>query len=56
MPMIDVYASAGTFDDPQSLALKASYVKAHGLGGMMYWEQSQDLDGQLLDVLAGALQ
>jgi chitinase len=45
-----------SYDDPQSLALKARFVKARGLGGMMYWEQSQDLDGQLLDVLAGALQ
>jgi chitinase len=45
-----------SYDDPQSLALKARFVKGHGLGGMMYWEQSQDRDGQLLDVLAGALQ
>jgi chitinase len=45
-----------SYDDPQSLALKARFIKAHALGGMMYWEQSQDADGQLLDVLAGALQ
>jgi chitinase len=45
-----------SYDDPQSFTLKARFVKAHGLGGMMYWEQSQDLDGQLLDVLAGVLQ
>jgi chitinase len=44
-----------SYDDPQSLANKAEYVKAHHLGGMMYWEQSQDPDGQLLDVLARAL-
>jgi chitinase len=44
-----------SYDDPQSLALKAGYVKARQLGGMMYWEQSQDPDGQLLGVLAGAL-
>ena len=44
-----------SYDDPQSLAIKARFVKAHGLGGMMYWEQSHDLDGQLLGVLAGAL-
>lgn len=44
-----------SYDDPQSLALKAGYVKAHQLGGMMYWEQSQDPEGQLLGVLAGAL-
>jgi chitinase len=44
-----------SYDDPQSLAIKARFVKAHGLGGMMYWEQSQDLDGQLLGVLSTAL-
>jgi chitinase len=35
--------------------LKAAYVKSHQLGGMMYWEQSQDPDGQLLGALANAL-
>jgi chitinase len=45
-----------SYDDPQSLKLKAEFVKAHGLGGMMYWEQSQDPDGQLLGVLATALE
>ncbi len=44
-----------SYDDPQSLALKAVYVKSHRLGGMMYWEQSQDPDGQLLGKLADAL-
>jgi chitinase len=44
-----------SYDDPQSLALKAAYVKSHQLGGMMYWEQSQDPDGQLLGALANAL-
>ena len=45
-----------SYDDPQSLRLKAAFVKARGLGGMMYWEQSQDPDGELLDVLATALE
>lgn len=45
-----------SYDDPQSLAIKARFVKAHGLGGIMYWEQSQDLDGQLLNVLSAELQ
>lgn len=40
-----------SYDDPQSLALKAEYVKQKGLGGMMYWEQRQDDNEQLLDVL-----
>jgi chitinase len=44
-----------SYDDPQSLALKAAFVKSRKLGGMMYWEQSQDPDGELLDVLARGL-
>jgi chitinase len=44
-----------SYDDPQSLALKAAFVRAHQLGGMMYWEQSQDPGGKLLGVLADAL-
>ena len=31
-----------TYDDPQSIAAKAAFVKAHHLGGIMYWEQSLD--------------
>ncbi|HZP64782.1 MAG TPA: glycoside hydrolase family 18 protein [Rudaea sp.] len=44
-----------SYDDPQSLALKAAYVRAHHLGGMMYWEQSQDPGGALVGVLARGL-
>ena len=44
-----------SYDDAQSLKLKADFVKARGLGGMMYWEQSQDPRGELLGVLAAAL-
>jgi len=44
-----------SYEDPQSLALKASFVKAHDLGGIMYWEQSQDPDGQLLGAISNAL-
>jgi chitinase len=44
-----------SYDDPASLALKAQFVKAHRLGGMMYWEQGQDPQGELLDVLAREL-
>jgi chitinase len=45
-----------SYDDPQSLAAKAAFVKSRRLGGMMYWEQSQDPDGQLLGVLTTALE
>ena len=44
-----------SYDDTQSLQLKADFVKARGLGGMMYWEQSQDPRGELLGVLSAAL-
>jgi chitinase len=44
-----------TYDDPQSLAIKAEFVKTRHLGGMMYWEQSQDQDGELFAVLARGL-
>ena len=44
-----------SYDDPQSLALKAAFVKSHHLGGMMYWEQSQDPNAELLGALAKTL-
>lgn len=44
-----------SYEDPRSLALKAEYVKRNGLGGIMYWEQRQDDNEQLLDVLDKAL-
>jgi chitinase len=40
-----------SYDDPQSLAAKAAYVKAHHLGGIMYWEQSHDPQGELLGAI-----
>lgn len=41
-----------SYDDPQSIAEKARYVKDHGLGGGMFWELSGDTsDAALLDSL-----
>ena len=40
-----------TYDDPESIAAKAAYIKAHHLGGMMYWEQTHDADGELVDAI-----
>ena len=40
-----------SYDDPESLELKKEYVLANGLGGVMIWEMSSDLDDQLLDAL-----
>ena len=31
-----------TYDDPQSLRLKAEYARDHHLGGVMIWELSED--------------
>ena len=44
-----------SYDDPYSLRLKARFVRSRGLGGVMYWEQSQDPDGELLGALSAAL-
>jgi chitinase len=31
-----------SYDDPESLRLKAEYAKKHQLGGVMFWELSAD--------------
>jgi chitinase len=38
------------YDDPQSVGVKADYVKAHNLGGVMFWEVTAD-DGSLLSTI-----
>lgn len=45
-----------TYDDPQSLAAKAAWVRQQQLGGIMYWEQGHDPRGELLDALWQGLQ
>jgi chitinase len=40
-----------TYDDPESLQRKCSYIREHGLGGAMFWEYNSDLSGALLDAL-----
>ena len=44
-----------TYDDPQSIAIKAEYVHKHGLGGVMFWELSQDSGGVLVDAIVKGL-
>ena len=44
-----------TYDDPQSIAIKAEYVRKHGLGGVMFWELSQDSGGVLVDAIVKEL-
>lgn len=44
-----------TYEDEQSIALKAQYIKSNGLGGAMIWELSQDPNGVLLNSLINGL-
>ncbi|MFC4526606.1 glycoside hydrolase family 18 protein [Dyella halodurans] len=44
-----------SYEDPQSLRAKAAFIKAKGLGGVMYWEHSLDRNEELLDVLDQSL-
>lgn len=37
-----------TYDDEQSVAIKARYARSLGLAGMMWWEASEDKDSVLL--------
>ena len=39
------------YDDPESLAVKARYIREHGLGGAMFWQYGDDPSGALLDAL-----
>ncbi len=43
-----------SYDDPESVAAKAAYVREHGLGGVVIWELGGD-DGALMRAIAGAL-
>lgn len=40
-----------TYDDERSLQRKTNFVRARGLGGVMYWEYSGDTGGRLLNTL-----
>lgn len=40
-----------SYEDPESLAHKAAYVRTHGLAGMMFWESSMDANDALLDAI-----
>ena len=45
-----------SYDDPQSLRVKAEYVNAQNLGGVMLWELSSDtVQHDLLRALAATL-
>ncbi len=40
-----------SYDDPESLRHEAEFVRDRGLGGMMYWEHSQNQDQVLLTTI-----
>ena len=44
-----------SYDDPESIGIKGQYVKAHHLGGMMFWELSEDRNDELLDVIVRSM-
>jgi chitinase len=47
-PATGVFVS---YENPESIACKARYIRQMHLGGMMYWEQSEDPKGVLLDAI-----
>lgn len=40
-----------TYDSPRSVAYKANYVLDNSLGGIMFWDLSQDTTGDLLNAI-----
>lgn len=40
-----------TYDSTKSIAAKAKYVLDNNLGGIMFWDLSQDTTGDLLDAI-----
>ncbi len=40
-----------TYDDPESLKHKCEYISTKGLAGIMFWEYSQDHEGELLETI-----
>jgi len=44
-----------SYEDPQSIAAKCSYVLTHKLGGVMFWDYSGDPSGTLLHAIHDSL-
>jgi len=53
-----LYDSTGgtwvSYDDPESVAAKATYVRERGLGGVVIWELGGD-DGALMRAITASL-
>jgi len=45
-----------TYDDPESIRAKSRYARDRRLGGIMFWELSQDRDDELLDAIVTSLE
>ena len=39
---------AVSYDNPETITMKAAYIQDHGLGGMMFWSANGDVDGDLI--------
>jgi chitinase len=44
-----------SYEDPESVAAKCSYVLSHELGGVMFWEYFDDNSGELLNAMNQSL-
>ncbi len=44
-----------SYDDEVSIASKMEFVKSKGLGGVMFWEYAEDVDGMLLNAIVRGL-
>ena len=40
-----------SYEDPESIGKKAAYARNKKLGGVMFWELSQDRNDELLDAI-----
>ncbi|KAK9762631.1 hypothetical protein K7432_011449 [Basidiobolus ranarum] len=45
-----------SYDDPQSLKVKADYTKKQGLRGVMFWDMTNDSNDELLNAVQGVRQ
>jgi chitinase len=45
-----------SYDDEVSFAAKMQYVREKGLGGVMFWEYTEDVDGMLLNSITKGLE
>ncbi len=43
-----------SYEDPESVTLKANYALRHNLAGLMFWEYGGDFNGALLDAIDAA--